>query len=177
MLNPYVILALLVAWGLSLVGVGAWQRHDGKVTERAVWQIRENDEIRMANSKIRSLEEGARKAEQDKAIALATISTDYERKLSDANKQRAADAAAVRAGSLRLRDPSATGLRACGSIATETATGTSQRDGGTAGELSGAASEFLLDLANEADDVARQLAACQQVVIEDREVRDVSANR
>ena len=178
-MNPYAIIALLIAWGLSLAGVGWWQRNDGETAERSAWQGRENAELVAANGKIKTLEEGARKAEQDKAAALAAISTDYERKLSDANKQRAADAAAVRAGSLRLRDPSSPGLHACGGLATETAAGTGQRDGGAAGELSpttagvlsAAASGFLLDLVNEADDVARQLAACQRVVIEDRNTK------
>lgn len=168
-MNPYNIIALLIAWGLSLAGVGWWQRNDGETVERSAWQARENAALIAANGKIKTLGEDARKAEQDKALALTAISTDYERKLSDANKQRAADAAAVRAGSLRLRDPSASGLRACGGFPTEAAAGTGQRDGGAAGELSAAASGFLLDLANEADDVARQLVACQRVVIEDRE--------
>lgn len=170
-MNPYLIIALIAAWGVSLFGVGAWQRHDGAVTERTAWQTRENVEIRESGDKIKTLEEDARQAEQDKAMALASISTDYERKLSDANKQRAADAAAVLSGSLRLRDPSATGLRACGGLATETAAGSGKRDGGASGDLSGEAANFLLSLANEADDVARQLAACQRVVIEDRGVR------
>lgn len=170
-LNPYAILALLVAWGLSLAGVGWWQRSDGETVERSAWQSRENAELIAANGKVKTLEEDARKAEQDKAAALSAISTDYERKLSDANKQRAADAAAVRSGSIRLRDPSAPGLHTCGGLATETAAGTSQRDGGTAGELSAESAGFLLDLANEADDVARQLGACQRVVIEDRNAK------
>lgn len=170
-MNPYAIIGLLLAWILSLAGVGYWQNEAGHIAEHDTWQTSENGELRTANDRIKTLEEGARKAEQDKAKALDAISTDYERKLSDANKQRAADAAAVRAGSLRLRDPSSTGLHACGSLPTEAATGPGQRDGGAAGELSAAASGFLLDLANEADDVARQLAACQRVVIEDRETK------
>ena len=178
-MNPYAIIALLVVWIASLAGVGYWQNDAGHVAERTTWQTRENTELRDANNKITNLEEGARKAEQDKATALASISTDYERKLSDANKQRADDSAALRAGTLRLRDPSATGLRACGSVTTETAAGTGQRDGGAAGELSAApagvlsvaASGFLLDFSNDADDVARQLASCQRVVTEDRESR------
>lgn len=170
-MNPYTIIALIGAWCLSLAGVGYWQNNAGHVAERTAWQTSENGELRMANDRIKTLEEDARKAEQDKAVALDAISTDYERKLSDANKQRAADIAAVRAGSLRLRDPNPTGLRACGGLATEAAASAGQRDGGAAGELSTAASGFLLDLANEADDVARQLTACQRVVIEDRNTK------
>lgn len=172
MINPYAIIALLVAWGLSLAGVGMWQHRAGVVAERTTWQTRENAEIRAAGQKIKALEEDARQTEQDKAAALASISTDYERKLSDANKQRAADAAAVLSGSIRLRDPSSPSLRSCGSFPAETAAGTGQRNDGAAGELSAAASGFLLDLANEADDVARQLATCQRVVIEDRRAKD-----
>lgn len=167
-MSPYAIIGLLIAWGLSLAGVGWWQRNDGETVERSAWQARENAELVTANGKIKTLEEGARKAEQDKAAALAAISTDYERKLSDANKQRAADAAAVRAGSLRLRDPSAPGLRACGSLPTEAAAGTGQRDGGAAGELSGEATQFLFDLTADADQVAIQLQACQAVIAADR---------
>lgn len=167
-MNPYLIIGLLLAWGASLYGVGAWQNDAGHVAERTTWQARENSELRTANSKILAIENGARKAEQDNAAAQAAISTDYERKLSDANKQRAADVAAVRAGTLRLRDPNPAGLRACGSIAPETGAGASGRDGAQGSELSEQATEFLFGLANDADDVARQLGSCQAVVDADR---------
>lgn len=170
-MNPYLIIGLLIAWGASLFGVGYWQNDAGHVAERTTWQTRENTELRDVNAKIKTLEEGNRKAEQEHATALASVSTDYERKLSDANKQRAADVAAVRAGNLRLRDPSATGLRACGSLGVEVGASPGRRDGGTAGELSAEASGFLLDLASDADDVTRQLTACQAVVVKDRELR------
>ena len=170
-MNPYLIIGLLIVWIASLAGVGYWQNDAGHVAERTTWQTRENDELRTANDKIKKLEEDHRKAEHDHAAAVAAISTDYERKLSDANKQRASDAAAVRAGTLRLRDPNPTGFRACGGIGLQVGTGASGRDGGTSGDLSAAASGFLLELANDADDVARQLAACQAVVVKDRELR------
>lgn len=167
-MNPYLIIALLLAWGASLFGVGSWQNKAGHVAERTTWQTRENTELRTANGKIKVLEEGARKAEQDHADALAVISTDYERKLTHANEQRAADVAAVRVGTIRLRDPNPPGLRACGSIAPETGAGTSGRDGRAPGELSEQAAEFLYGFANDADDIVRQLGACQRVVAADR---------
>lgn len=170
-MNPYIIIGLLIAWATSLFGVGWWQNAAGHVAERTEWQARENTELRTANHKIKTLQEDARNAEQGHAVALADISTDYERKLSDANKQRAVDAAAVRDGNLRLRDPSAPGFRACGSLGAKIGAGASGRDGQTTGELSAAASGFLLDLANDADDVARQLDACQAVASKDRELR------
>lgn len=166
--NPWLILALLLAWLASLAGVGVWQRHDGEAAERAAWIQRYNAQLTAANAQIKSLEEGARQAEQAHAQALSVLSTDYERKLSDANKQRALDHAAATAGTLRLRDPAAPGLRACGGIAPQIAAGAGGGDGRAPGELSPAAVGFLLDFANDADDIARQLAACQQVVSEDR---------
>ena len=170
-MNPYVIIGALVIWIASLVGVGYWQNGAGHVAERTTWQTRENTDLRAANFKIITLEEGSRKAEQQHATALATVSSDYERKLSDANKQRAADAVALRAGTLRLRDPSAAGTHACGGLGIEVGAGAGRRDGGAPGELSATASEFLLELASDADDVVRQLAACQAVVVKDRELR------
>jgi hypothetical protein len=170
-MNPYVIIGLIVAWVASLAGVGYWQNEAGHVDERTTWQTRENGELRTANATITALQEQARKSEHDHAAALATVSTDYERKLSDANKQRAADAAALRAGTLRLRDPNPTGLSTCGGLGAQIGAGAGRRDGPEGGELSEAAAEFLLGFASDADDVARQLAACQEVVVKDRELR------
>jgi len=167
-MNPYLIIALLITWGASLAGVGYWQNDAGHVAERTAWQTRENTELRLANTKVLTLEEGARKTEQDHSTALAAVSTDYERKLQDANDQRSRDVAAVRAGSIRLRDPGSPGLRACGNPPGQTATAPGGRDGAQGSGLSEQASEFLLGLTGDADDVARQLSACQRVVIEDR---------
>lgn len=165
-MNQSSIIGLL--WIATLAGVGWWQNDAGHVAERTTWQGRENSQLRTANSRIKTMEEGARKAEQDHALAMAAISTDYERKLSDANKQRAADIAAVRAGTLRLRDPGAPGLYPFGGIAAQAGPGACQCNGTQGSELSAAAGEFLFGLADDADDLARQLTACQAVVVKDR---------
>lgn len=157
-----------LVWLASLVAVGYWQRSDGRTVERSAWQDRENTELRLANNKIIVLEEENRKREALHAASMSDISTTYERRLSDANKQRAEDRAAVRAGGLRLFDGAAPDLRACGSFPGEVSPAASLRDGGKGAELSGAAAEFLLDLVNEADAVVRQLSACQEVIKVDR---------
>lgn len=167
-MNPYLIIGLLLAWGASLFGVGAWQRHDGIQAERSDWQARENKELRTANAKILALETAARNAEHDHAQDLAAISTDYERKLKDANDQRSRDVSAARSGAIRLRDPNPPGFRACGSVAASTGSSPGGRDDSPPGELSGTSAEFLLGFANDADDVARQLDSCQQVITADR---------
>jgi len=166
--NPWILLALVVGWLASLVGVGYWQRTDGRQVERSAWEQRESAELRSANATITALEEDARKKEGDHAAAVAVISTNYEEQLKNANDRAKADRAAVRAGSLRLYDPSAAGLRACGSIVGQTGTATAGRDGPAPGELSPEASGFLLDLENESDAIVKQLGAAQEVIRADR---------
>lgn len=117
--------------------------------------------------RVQVLQLQARAAEQRHARALAEVSTDYQRRINEANQVRAADRAALRAGTLRLRDPDSPAA-ACGDPAAQAGAGAARRDGRASGELSAAAAGFLLELASDADDVAGQLAACQRVVIEDR---------
>ena len=167
-MNPYIIIGLLVAWALSLAGVGTWQNEAGHVAERVEWQGRENKELVDANTAIKALEEKYRKAEQDHAAALGAIATNYEGKIQDANNQHARDVAAVRSGTLRLRDPGASGKCPVGDPMPGIATSPGVGDGRAAGELSGQSSEFLLGEASRADSIAEQLAACQQVVRSDR---------
>lgn len=166
-MNKYLIIALV--WIASLVGVGSWQNSDGETVERSAWQGRENKELVDANAAIKALEEKSRKAEQDHAAELGAIATNYEGKLSDATKQRAADLAAIRAGTLRLRDPGASGKCPVGDPMPGIAAGAGVGDGRAAGELSGIASEFLLSEASRADSLAEQLAAAQAVIRADRE--------
>ena len=167
-MNPYIIIGLLVAWALSLAGVGAWQNEAGHVAERVEWQGREVTELTAANAAIKALEESARATEAAHSVALSTIATNYEGKLSNATKQRSADLAAIRAGTLRLRDPGAGGKCPSGDPMPGIASATGVGNGRSAGELSQRASEFLVGEASRADSVAEQLAACQQVVRSDR---------
>ena len=169
--NPWLLLGVGLIWLASLVGVGVWQRSDGATTERTMWVERENAELVAANAKIVQLNAAARAQEVRHAESLAAISTGHQQEIKNAQAQANADRAAVRAGGLRLYDVAAPGLRACGSLSGAPGATAGGRDGPKGGELSGAAAEFLLELVNDADAVARQLAACQQVVRADREVR------
>lgn len=164
-MNQYIIIVLV--WAASLVSVGAWQNSVGHTSERVEWQTREVAELTTANAAIKTLEESARATERGHAAALGTIATNYEGKLSDATKQRSADLAAIRTGTLKLRDP-ATSIRSCGDPMPGIAAGPGVGDGRASGELSGIAAEFLLGEAGRADSIAEQLAACQQVVRADR---------
>lgn len=170
-MNPYLIIGLLLGWLASLTGVGWWQNAAGHTAERTTWQTRENTELRTANAKIITLQTSARSIEQKHALALAAVSTHYEEELTHATKQRVADVAAVRAGTLRLRDPNPPSIYATGNRPAETGPGAGGRDGSEGAGLSEATAEFLLALAGDADDITRQLTACQGVIIEDRVAR------
>ncbi len=169
-MNPYAMFALWIIWMASLGFVGTWQNEAGHQAERSAWQSRENEQLTLANKRIIELTTAARKAEQEHAAAMATVSADYQRRMNDANNQRRHDLAAVRAGTLRLRDPDTTGLGTPGCPPAAAGAGAGGRDGAAGGQLSPAASEFLLSLASDADDLARQLAACQGIVAADRRI-------
>lgn len=164
-MNPYIYLGAVLVWLASLTGVGAWQRHDGRVAERTAWQGRETAQLAAANESIHTLTTAARNAEKASALAMAEVGTSYERKLSNATQQRAADRAALAAGALRLYDRATPRLNPDQCHLPGTGPASGLRDGGAPGELSPAASGFLLALAGDADAVAEQLAACQQVIV------------
>lgn len=174
--NPYILLAAIVLWIASIVGVGVWQRHDGASACSASWQAREAKEQAQAASQIKTLEDAARATEQKHAADVAAISTTYEQELQDAHRQHLADITDLRAGTLRLRDPNATSLRACPDSGAQVATGAGGRDasapGGfqsaAAGILPSATSIWLVNFADECDRNTRQLTACQQVIMDDR---------
>jgi hypothetical protein len=168
MTRIYIIIgtvALLVAtaWVIDRHG---YQR--GQAEERAQWQARESAELADANQLIDKLQRDARAKERAHAAALSVISSRYQEELADANRKHKDVIADIRAGRVRLRDPSA-GETSCagGTAAAPPAAG--WRDGPPGGELSRSAAEFLFGLAAEADAVAHQLAACQAVVRRDRE--------
>lgn len=174
--EPYRLLAAAALWLASLFAVGVWQHHAGAVGERVTWQAKEVTEQATAAAQFKALSDAARAAEQKHTADMAVLAADYERKLTDANKQRAADIAAVRAGTLRLRDPGAP-VPTCPGATAQTAATPGRSDGAApgglppapAGLLSSQTSEWLVDFAADADDVARQLGACQQVIVRDRE--------
>lgn len=173
---PYRILAVVLLWLGSLAAVGIWQHHAGAMGERVTWQAKEVTEQATAAAQFKALYDAARKAEQDNAAKMAALAAAYERKLTDANKQRAADIAAVRAGIIRLRDPGAA-VPTCPSATAQAGSAAGGSDGvqggglsaAPAGLLSGQTSEWLIDFAADADEITRQLAACQQVIVRDRE--------
>ncbi|UCV26790.1 lysis system i-spanin subunit Rz [Ferribacterium limneticum] len=166
-MNPYLILALIVAWGLSLVGVGNWQYDAGVTSERLVWQSQQSTQLRTALADVSRLQKQARDDEATHAKALADNSAHYQEQLLNEKATNARRVADIRNGTLKLRQP--TGLNANAASGVK-APGTSPSgcDGQAGAEFSIETAEYLYNLAGEADEVVIQLGACQQVVIEDR---------
>jgi prophage endopeptidase len=166
--NPWILLAFV----LALIAAGLGGEYDGNKrginSERVAWQAKDNKELADANTKILQLENDARAKEQAHADALASIATNYEQELQNAENTRKADVTAARSGALRLRDPGSHTEQACGGSPGQTATASGGRDGQAGGELSPELAEFLVSEADRADTIVLQLGACQAVIVADR---------
>lgn len=169
MTNPWVILALVVAFVAEGLGAYFYGLDTGETKQDAKWQARENVELNAANAKIIELTTKARATEAQAAIDQAAISESYEGKLKNVQDDKDKFVSDVRAGRIVLRIPQPTAAkRASGGASSQTATSTSQCDGEARGELPREVTEFLYGEAGRADSIVEQLTACQALVRRDR---------
>lgn len=144
-------------WAIVLVALAIWsyghlRYRAGVGAERARW------EAAAAQERIQA-EQAARAIEQRHAQELSKITTGLIAERNKGYEERDATIAGLRAGSLRLRDKFRCPAETAGAGPTAA--------GGDAAErtvLSREDQEFLVRLGSEADDVVRQLTACQGVV-------------
>lgn len=166
--------ALLAGIALAAAAAGAiytYGEHQfglGETTERAAWLKRENTELTAANALIKKQEDQARATEREHALALAGVSAQYQEDLKHEKTKADRVIGDLRRGALRLRIPATCPDAARDGGAAATGAGSGGRDGETRAELSGAAAEFLVGLASEADAIVLQLTACQGVIAADR---------
>ena len=174
LLGAVLLVAAVVA---AIYAYGQQQFGLGEKAERTAWLGRENTALTKANTRIKELEDQARIKElEDQARArerehaqdMAAASAKYQEDLKHEKAAKDRAVADLRSGALRLRIPVACPDGAGGSGTAAPGPGTVGRDGETRAELSVQASEFLVGLASEADEVVHQLTACQAVVIADR---------
>ena len=162
-----VVLIILVITALF----GRGQFEHGRRTERAEWLARDNVALKQANTRIQQLEEQGRVKERQHAQDMAVAEADYQEGLKHERAAKDRVIADLRSGALRLRvavtEANNTDNNS-GNAAATLGTGTAGGDGAARAELSDAAAEFLVGLAGEADEVTRQLSACQAVVVADR---------
>jgi len=164
------LIGLALVISVALVQAYGWAYKNGVNAERVAWQTSQNLALNEANKKLFDAEERARVAEHLHAVQLNTISNTYQEKLTNEKQRHDNVIVSLRAGNLSLRDkytepgnaaPSAT-------LSSETGTGTGGRNEAEGAKLSQPLAEFLIGLANEADEVVQQLTACQAIVNADR---------
>jgi prophage endopeptidase len=165
---PWLVMAKYVAMLGLLVAVGLWQRHDGALSERVVWETRLAEENANAAKLIQAAEESARQKEHDSAQQIQSISADYQRKLAyEKTKYKSVDVA-VANNDFRLLDRDAAAVCPNNSGTAEAAAPSSGSDGAEGCKLSANVTRSLWFLATNADDIVEQLTACQAVVEADR---------
>ena len=159
---------LVAAVSGAIYAYGQQQFGLGEKAERTAWLTRENTTLTKANARIKELEDQARAREREHAQDMAAASAKYQEDLKHEKAAKDRVIADLRSGALRLRIPVTCPNAAGGSGTAAPGSGTVGRDGETRAELSVEASEFLVGLASEADEVVHQLTACQVVVSADR---------
>lgn len=186
MLSTWWVKPLIYLAAVAALGGALWWLHHhiytqgydaGKAEITAQYAARDKAAEAAAQARIRELETQRIAIERAHADALNLIGTKLLQEQQNAQKNEAVLRARLAAGTLRLRDPGDPSANAgCVSGVREAPAAPSGSDGGkgsdvrdeVAGVLSDAASQFLVGLAGEADAVARQLAACQDVIRSDR---------
>lgn len=167
--------ALLFALAAGIATGAIYLHHAGYKAGAASVQTRwDAQKLVDANAYAQTLEKVDAQHRQQQAQweqQLAAASTQYQEDKHNVEKQRDAAIAALRAGTLRLRDPGATPTVAVGGSAVpNTAASAGGRAAGGGAELSRASSEFLLGIAADADEIVQRLTACQAVVRADRAI-------
>ena len=127
--------------------------HHGETVERAKWQ-----------AQVVKAQKAASAAEAQHVKDLNVVATTYAQEIQNDHVKYQKSLAGIRAGTLRLRDPYATRVPCA-------AAGAASSPRPSPVQLSVQTASFLLGLASDADAVADQLRACQQVIQDDRKVK------
>ena len=167
-MRAWVIIALMLALAGSLYGVGKWQRQDGFNESENVWLAKEKKELEAANKKIVELEAKLRTAEAAKEKVVINAITEQEKQRDEIKKDTEKRIADLRARLLRMRDPGVRPSQNGGDAPAGITSAASAGNETSGGELSRAASEFLLRLTAEADEAVVQLTTCQKILVADR---------
>lgn len=168
-LNPWVLLAGVLAFVCAVTGAYFYGDHVGSVSTEAAYSERDNKALKDAQDKLAAANAATREKEKQHAIDLAAISKTYQEELQDVESTKNKTIAALRAGAIRLRDPGTVyAPHPTGSPAFSTAPGRCNDRAGT--ELSTELAAFLTGEASRADAIANQLAECQTIIVKDREL-------
>ena len=163
-MKSILFIGIILAWLGSLVYVGNYQYQAGSIAKNAEWQEKENKELKLANKAIVDLRNKLALAEKEKSTQLTVAATTYQEKENAAKEIHQKNLNALRANLLRMYDPGTRSEPTKRQSTASTAATTNGSDGAKNTELSREASDFLLDLTYEADEVTRQLGLCQSTI-------------
>jgi hypothetical protein len=160
-MNPYSLLASLIACIALAVGGYFYGRH----VEALAFDAYRAQQTAVAEKAAAQSQAAARTTEEAAEQKLNQVSASYQEQINDLQKTRDSLAAAVDSGNKRLYVHVA---GTCHAGVPASAAGGSGDHGASTAELSSDTANQLIDLAARADAVAAQLAAAQQVIIQDR---------
>ena len=173
-MKSILFIGIILAWLGSLAYVGNYQYQAGSIAKNAEWREKENTELKLANKAIVDLRNKLAAAEKEKSEQLVIAANTYQEKENAAKEIHQKNISALRANLLRMYDPGTrseptsrepTSREPTSRESTaSTAATTNSCDGTKNTELSREASDFLLDLTYEADEVTRQLGLCQSTI-------------
>ncbi len=146
-----------------------WIRDTGVQSEREHWQAKMATAKAEWQAELDKANAANRATERQSAKVIADVSTYFQTELKNVQAQKTADRDAVQRGGLRLFDPFFTsGQDTCRKLpgARDALAAAGGRDGETGSELSRPTAANLLDLANDANAIVKQLDAAQAVIIE-----------
>lgn len=163
-MKSILFIGIILAWLGSLVYVGNYQYQAGSIAKNAEWREKENTELKLANKAIVDLRNKLAAAEKEKSEQLVIAANTYQEKENAAKEIHQKNISALRANLLRMYDPGTRSEPTNHQSTASTAATTNGSDGAKNTELSREASDFLLDLTYEADEVTRQLGLCQSTI-------------
>lgn len=165
-LNPWVILGVFAV----IVGAFTWTYFYGvgvgEDKVEAKWQAREAKINAATAEKISLADARVRAAERKSADAVAAVSQTYQEKLQEKDREKDRAIAGARANGLFIatKRPAT-----CGNTVPAVGAAPGGRDGETVAELSDPLAEYFISEAVRADKIVEQLAACQAIVMADRQ--------
>ena len=163
-MKSILFIGIILAWLGSLAYVGNYQYQAGSIAKNAEWQEKENKELKLANKAIVDLRNKLALAEKEKSEQLVIAANTYQEKENAAKEIHQKNLSALRANLLRMYDPGTRSQPTNRQSTASTTTTANSSDGAKNTELSREASDFLLDLTYEADEVTRQLGLCQSTI-------------
>ena len=161
MINPWLIVGGLVI----VISSYFYGHHTGVKSTMAAWEKEKSTANQEAFDKLTAANAQVRDYEQKLATVQNNVEKAYVKKINDVKKQR--DDAIAKSNGLFI-DATCQDSR---SQLPETSSGSSVNNGREKARLSREASEFLVSIAADADEIVYQLNACQQTLINERELR------